>query len=108
MTAKFDTKWLALQCGALPYSPAPMRAVRGLSLTYEQLEAFAKAVSLAAVVGQANFPDDEVESLAYRHKSSSVILDDRLRYITFTRAGLMALAQDVLLLAAQAQTQTPA
>ena len=32
---------LAHECGAKDYSPAPMRSVRGLSFTYEQLESFA-------------------------------------------------------------------
>lgn len=33
---------LANECGAIAYSPPPMRAVRGVSFTYEQLEAFSR------------------------------------------------------------------
>ena len=36
---------MASQCGAVSYTPGPLRAVRGVSLTFEQLEAFAVLVS---------------------------------------------------------------
>jgi hypothetical protein len=35
---------LAFNCGAVPYSPPPMRAIRGVSMTYEQLTQFARAL----------------------------------------------------------------
>lgn len=39
-----DSIKLAMSCGAVSYSPAPMRAVRGLSFTYDQLAAFTEAL----------------------------------------------------------------
>lgn len=39
-----DSIKLAMSFGAVSYSPAPMRAVRGLSFTYEQLDGFAQAI----------------------------------------------------------------
>lgn len=38
---------MASQCGAVSYTPGPLRAVRGVSLTFEQLEAFAVLASAA-------------------------------------------------------------
>jgi len=35
---------MAEEAGAVSYSPPPMRAVRGVSFTYEQLDAFADLV----------------------------------------------------------------
>ena len=40
-----ELRQMAHHCGAVSYSPPPMRAVRGVSLTFEQLEAFALLVS---------------------------------------------------------------
>lgn len=39
-----DLRALAHECGAVSYTPGPMRAVRGVSMTFEQLEAFAARV----------------------------------------------------------------
>ncbi|WP_304308108.1 hypothetical protein [Pseudacidovorax intermedius] len=39
------TSTLAQQCGATPYTPPPMRAVRGWSFTHDQLATFAAAVA---------------------------------------------------------------
>ncbi len=38
MTTREHSRLLAEQAGAVTYSPPPMRAVRGYSLTFEQLE----------------------------------------------------------------------
>ena len=35
---------MAEEVGAVSYSPPPMRAVRGVSFTFEQLDAFAELV----------------------------------------------------------------
>ena len=35
---------IAQECGATHYSPPPMRAVRGLSFTYEQLSAYVERI----------------------------------------------------------------
>lgn len=40
-----DLRQMAEHCGAVSYSPPPMRAVRGVSLTFEQLEALAVLIS---------------------------------------------------------------
>lgn len=40
-----ELRQMADHCGAVSYSPPPMRAVRGVSLTFGQLEAFAVLVS---------------------------------------------------------------
>lgn len=42
---------LAIEHGAVHYSPPPMRAVKGLSFTFEQLEAFAKALKSSEPFG---------------------------------------------------------
>lgn len=43
---------LAIEHGAVHYSPPPMRAVKGLSFTFEQLEAFAKALQSSEPVAK--------------------------------------------------------
>lgn len=40
-----ELRQMAEHCGAVSYSPPPMRAVRGVSLTFEQLEALAVLIS---------------------------------------------------------------
>ena len=40
-----ELRQMAEHCGAVAYSPPPMRAVRGVSLTFEQLEALAVLIS---------------------------------------------------------------
>lgn len=48
MSASFsghDLAAMAHECGATHFSPPPMRAVRGVSLTYEQLEEFSARLS---------------------------------------------------------------
>lgn len=47
MTTKLDVIALAREAGASSFTPPPMRAVRGVSMTFEQIEAFA-----ALVVGE--------------------------------------------------------
>ncbi|CAN7784372.1 hypothetical protein LJR175_008396 [Variovorax sp. LjRoot175] len=44
-TVRSELRAMAGHCGAVAYSPVPLRAVRGVSLTFEQLEAFALLVS---------------------------------------------------------------
>lgn len=52
---------LAIEHGAVHYSPPPMRAVKGISFTFEQLEAFAKAYAQQSSepVGDFYFANDE-------------------------------------------------
>lgn len=53
---------LANAVGAIAYSPPPMRAVRGLSFTYEQLEAFAAALHPRRVCYRMLGPDDVIRA----------------------------------------------
>ena len=66
---------MAHEAGAVSYSPPPMRAVRGVSFTYEQLDAFAKLVRAdefekcaklcdARVMGDNNREDMEAKRCA--------------------------------------------
>lgn len=45
-----DDLSLALECGAISFSPPPLRAVRGLSFTYAQLERFVSRVEARAAM----------------------------------------------------------
>jgi hypothetical protein len=52
-----DIRALAHDCGATDFSPPPMRAVRGVSFTYEQLEVFSQRL-LEASGGQQLSSED--------------------------------------------------
>lgn len=50
-----DMQKIAVECGAVHFSPAPLRAVRGYSFTFEQLEAFAERLLSLKSTDQAPF-----------------------------------------------------
>lgn len=45
-----DLQALAMECNAVAYAPPPYRAVRGVSMTFDQVEAFAKRIANPLVV----------------------------------------------------------
>lgn len=40
-----DHQSIAMECGAVAYTPPRLRAVRGVSMTFEQLDAFAERIA---------------------------------------------------------------
>lgn len=61
---------MAEEAGAVSYSPPPMRAVKGVSFTYEQLDAFAELVraderEACAKVAERFEPDEKTSYVTY-------------------------------------------
>lgn len=54
---------IARKCGATSYSPPPLRAVRGLSFTFDQLTAFADRIRAQQREGDAALLREAAEAL---------------------------------------------
>jgi hypothetical protein len=53
---------LAQQCGATDYTPGPMRAIRGMAFTFDQLDALAERLRAEAGQQQARAPGAAVHA----------------------------------------------
>ena len=84
MTKNLD---LARECGATPFTPPPLRAVRGVSFTFDQLDAFAARVLAEAGASAEPAPGVQYEAIDLADSLDREFKDNEPNYDTMVMAA---------------------